>query len=248
MEILPQFYLRYGIFCAVAVVSNSLFSTSLAAREEIIPITIRHGIESQMSLNWPLDNIKAVFLNEYFDLQQNYAKKAGGDLTDFIDELGFATFDKRNNSFYFLFYNLIKEQNCHRQFLIQRVRLDHSFYNDRGKLIKESKKYLVEVFRTGRNRWRRADGHFKSYSLNNSSKRKTDVHIEVGCGTISNVLDGRVWPFNNKSLFEVVQDYSSEPGLYNEIDLDSSTSYSFSFEFSADGNYHVKWPEFMYKR
>lgn len=212
---------------------------------ELEALSIRQGLESQMTLRWALANERLVYGSEYFDSKQKYAKKAGRDLKEFMDKAAVAVFNPVNKNIFVLFYNLAKAPSCRREYLIQRVRISKAFFDDRGSQYRQKNEYLVEVMKTKRGVMKRADEHYRSYSLNEANKRSVVVDLEIGCGVIPNIAEGYAWPYDRGRLYELVQNYSKSPGYYEKIVFDFSTKYSFNVEFAEDGIEFLKWPHFI---
>ena len=67
--------------------------------------------------------------------------------------------------------------------------------------------------------------------------------MDIGCGEISEVVEGRSWPFKKSRLYHRVQDYSKVPGLYDQINFDFSSKYRIVLEFDGNGEYSVNFPD-----
>ena len=227
-----------------------LFSGNIAANcnaNEIVinVLSIREGIESQISLDWPLDNRNRVYSSRYFKSQQKLAKKAGLNLSNFMEQPAVFGFNSTNKNMYMLFYNTAFSPTCKRNYLIQRVKITKSFYDNHNKKYKETRDYLVEVMKTKGRSIKRADAHYRSYSLNKSTKRTTVVDLEIGCGVIPHKVQGRKWPYNKSILYKLVQNYSRSPGDYDRVIFDFSRKYSFGMSFSVQGIESITWPYFI---
>lgn len=233
------------IFIVGITVSWGIMGISHAGDISLEPVTIREGIESQMSLDWPLKNSNTVYSSPYFKEKQVLAKKSGIDLKDKMSKVGTAKFEINNGSFFMLFYNLATAPSCRREYLVQRLKITKSFYNKHGKEYKRTHEYLVEVFKTRDKRILRADEHYRSYNLNNTYRRATRVDAEIGCGFIKKKAEGRTWPFSRKRLYKLIQDYSVDRGCYDDVVFEFSRSYSFSFDFDVNGLNSVAWPPFL---
>lgn len=235
----------YGSILVFLLFSSIIAANCNANELEIKVLSIRNGIESQISLDWPLNNKNRVYSSRYFKSQQKLAKKAGLNLSDFMGQPAVSGFSSTNKNMYMLFYNTAFSPTCNREYLIQRVKITKSFYDDNKRKYKETRDYLVEVMKTKGRSIKRADAHYKSYSLNNSAKRTTVVDVEIGCGVIPHQAQGRDWPYDKGSLYELVQNYSPSPGYYDRVLFDFSTKYSFGMTFSVNGIESIKWPYFI---
>lgn len=211
----------------------------------LIPLSIRSGMESQMSLDWPLNDNKAVYKSRYFKEQKQMAKKAGINLKEKMMKIGTAKYNKDNGNFYMLFYNLAKAPSCDREYLVQRVKLTKSYFKKNGKLYKKKYEYLVEIMKTKNRTVKRADEHFRSYSLSGAYRREIKVEAEIGCGVVTGEAEGKKWPYKRSSLYELVQDYSGSIGFYDDINFDFSKKYSFGGSFQEEKLNSVSWPDFM---
>lgn len=143
-----------------------------------------------------------------------------------------------------LFNNLTEASSCKRGFLIQRVKLLKSYFDQNGHLYKTNNKYLVEAFKIKKGK-DRADMHHRSYSLNGAYRRVVKVEAQIGCGQILGVAEGRKWPYSQSKLYVLIQDYSSSKELYEDVVFDFSTTYSFSVDFEAGGIRTLDWPQFV---
>ena len=89
---------------------------------------------------------------------------------------------------------------------------------------------------------KRADEQRKEYALGKFVKRKITIDLEIGCGEIRRVAEGKAWPYPDNPLYHRIQDYSDEPGLYNKINFDFSSQYRITMEFDRDGKYSLDLP------
>lgn len=225
----------------------SFLYPSIAYCNKIIlsPLSIRNGIESQISIYYPLKNQNKIYLSKYYKENNNLAEEVGIDLSNYLEKGAVAKYDLSKEKFFLLFYNLAETNYCPYNYLIQRVKVNKKYYNRSGNVVKESNYHLVEVMKTKNGKIKRADGHIKKYSLGNSYKRKISVTCEIGCGKIDGVLDSKYWPYGKSSLYELLQDYSQNIGMYNKVYFKFYNKYSYSFDFSKDGQSNVKFPAFV---
>lgn len=238
-----------GLFRQVlAIILIACICPPLFANEiELIPVSIRNGLESQISLKWPLSDPDRIYSSETYLTNQKYAKKVGFDLSEKLEKNGLLAYNPETTDIMVLFYNLVKAPKCERGYVIQKVRLDKYFLNQANQIIKEKHEYLVEAMKLNNNKMiKRADEHLKFYSLQNSFKRKVVLESEIGCGQISGVAEGIKWPFAANRLYKRIQNYSASPGYYDRVFFESSQKYRMEFEFDAYGNNNAIWPEFMH--
>lgn len=231
----------------ICVVYNTTFIKVVFADGDVIliPLTIRNGFESQISFDWPLKDKNAVFKNKYFKEQKQKARKAGIDLKKKMKNLGTSKYNKENDNFYMLFFNLAKAPTCKREYLVQRIKLTKSYFNISEVLYKKKYEYLVEVIKTKNKTTKRADQHHRSYSLNEAYRRVIKVEAEIGCGFVKGAAEGKKWPYKKNTLYKLIQDHSEKVGFYDDVRFNFSKKYSFGISFQKGQRKSVSWPSFM---
>ncbi|MCA9409449.1 MAG: hypothetical protein H6755_02565 [Candidatus Omnitrophica bacterium] len=213
---------------------------------ELIPLTLKEGMESQLPPSSSLDSTARVLNSPVFVNNARRAQKAGVDIVHDLDHLFSVGYSGYN--FFILFYNLAKAQNCPRDYVIQTVRLDKSFYDAQGKRFKFEQEFLVEAIKlNSKKQIKRADEHRKRYSLGDSFRRDTQVFFEIGCGEVPGYFEGESWPKSNEILYYLIKDYTSSTDVFNQVKFDASAKYQFSFVFDRLGNYSYVLPEFLLK-
>lgn len=238
-------------FLTSAVLTCALLtSPGISAQQSddinIIPVSLRSGIESQISLRWPLADSQLIFSSKYFLADKKLAAMAGLDLSKHLSQYKVAQYNQSNKNIFLLFYNLVAAPTCNRDYMIQKVRLDKYAYDQNGNLTSLNNLHLVEIMKlNSEKRLKRADRHVRRYSLQNNHKRRVVLEVEIGCGTIPGLVESRRWPYRPGILYKLVQDYSINPGLYNHVQFENSKSYGMEFEFDAHGNHEVNWPSFL---
>ncbi len=232
-------------FCISLLLFCALQQTAFAGDVVLEPMTIRDGLESQISFDYPLADSTAIFRSKYFKEKQTLAEKAGLDLRKKMSKTGTSAFNKKNGNFFMLFYNLAQAPTCKRNYLVQRVKLTKSYFDKDGKRYKRTTDYLVEVMKIKGKSLKRADEHYRSYSLNEAHRRMVDIRAEIGCGIVRGEAEGVKWPYSRRRLYERVQDYSQTPGTYDDVVFDFSQKYSFGVEFTRNGIQQIKWPYFV---
>lgn len=210
-----------------------------------IPVTLKEGMEGFTKSSGALENSSEASRNKVFAKNQEFAKKAGIDLFKELPQYHSVGF--KNGQFFLLFYNSARVAGCEKEYLIQRVKITKTFLNQNNEEAKPPEEmFLVEVFKINKlGELKRADEHHASYSIGNTYKRKTVVECEIGCGKIPKHIEGNKWPFEDNILFEIVQNYSPTPGLYNDVVFDFSESFKHEFEMIRDGRYSLTLPEFL---
>lgn len=174
------------------------------------------------------------------NLIQKEASEVNLDVSKLLQEQ--CVYRQVGDKFFIVFYNQVRATGCPRKYLIQRVLLEKE-HSGGSNGFRSKREYLVEVMKlNNEGRLKRADEHYKTYSLGSASRRFTKVSLQIGCGEIPGVAEGNAWPFDNDILYKGIQDYAEQPGLYNKIDFDFSSTYQFSFEFSKQGRPHVNVP------
>jgi hypothetical protein len=207
-----------------------------------IPVTLRDGMESQKTPSWPLKNPAKVFEEPVFQWHEKRARNAGIDLKEKMDQLSVAGY--KDNSFFFLFYNFLTAAGCPNSYVIQKVRLTKLYYDFLGDVYKKQEQYLVEAFALNfKKETKRASEHWKEYSLGKFSRRKIEIDLDIGCGTIPQALEGKAWPYTQNPLYYRVQDYSEGPGLYDKVEFVFSSHYRITMEFDRDGKYSLELPQ-----
>jgi len=172
------------------------------------------------------------------------AKKAYVNLDRYLDEIFIAQY--KNKQFFLLFYNLAEAPSCSREYLIQKVKITKTNYSDTDQVAHGEVKYLVEVMKLNQlKKTKRADEHKKRYGLKNYSLREVHVECEIGCGEIIGVIEGDSWLYGKGELYKQLQDYSSQPQLYDDVQFDFSKKYEFRFSFDDQENVDIEWPYFL---
>lgn len=208
---------------------------------KFIPVTLRDGMESQKSPAWPLRNPEKILQEPAFIDKEKRALKAGIQLKENLDQTSVAGY--KDNSFFFLFYNFVTAAGCRNDYVIQRIRLSKMYYDFSGNPYKKHEQFLVEALALNHKKeTKRADEHYREYSLGEFSKRKIIIDLEIGCGEIPKVVTGKAWPNPQNSLYYRIQNYSDAPDLYNQVKFGFSSTYRISMEFDRDGKYSLELP------
>jgi len=206
--------------------------------------TIRDGMEKLNSKTGKIITPKPYKKTVEYKENVPIAKKAGINLDNYLDRKYIVSY--KNRQFFMLFYNWAEALRCKRKYLIQKVKMTNIDYRHNGEIKKLTVKYLVEVFKLNQfKKIKSADQHIKRHALFNNSKRETTVECKIGCGEIPGIISGNSWPYGSKKLYKKLQDYSLDPGLYNDVKFDFSSEYEMGFSFDKDGNFDYKLPYFL---
>jgi hypothetical protein len=196
------------------------------ARVEIVPVTIGEAKES--------------FTPDVFQKNEQRAFQAGVTL---MNELGKTSAQGHaNGSAFLLFYNSVSAPDCGRDYVIQRVKLTKTDFNENNIEVSREETYLVEIMKTKNGRIKKPDEHVKLYKIGTSTRRHLSAEAEVGCAEIPGVVEGNAWPREPNKLYAVIQDYSTTPGHYFTVRFDDSASYRFDMDFTSSGNFQTILP------
>ncbi|HQP10872.1 MAG TPA: hypothetical protein PKV41_05760 [Candidatus Omnitrophota bacterium] len=209
---------------------------------KFVPVSLRDGMESQKSPLWPLKNPSKIFEEPAFLENEKRALAVGIRLKDHLDQYSVSGY--KQNTFFFLFYNFLTAVGCPNDYVVQRVRLTKLYYDLLGNVYKKHEQFLVEALALNlKKETKRADDHWKTYTLGKFFKRKVVIDLEIGCGEIPKTLTGKAWPHAQNPLYYRVQDYSDEPGLYDKVKYQFSSAYRITMEFDRDGKYSLELPQ-----
>ncbi len=218
---------------------------STAGDIDIYGVSIHYGYEGVRTFDWPPEDSDAIFTNKYFLKDNELALDAEVDISQYLNNQVISTYNNKKNKFFLLFFNMIDSEGCDKDYLIQRVRIKKVSYDFYGKQSSTSWQHLVEVFKIQNGNIKKADRHIKKYSLNKEYIREVFTDVEVGCGKIPGIVEGKHWLYGRNSLYKLIQDYSAEPGLYDDVYFDFSSGYTFDFSFAADGSSSIELPYFI---
>jgi hypothetical protein len=206
---------------------------------KFIPVTLRDGMESRKSPSWPLKSPSKIFEEPFFQKNEKRALNVGIHLKEELDK--YSVVGYKDHSFFFLFYDFITAAGCPNDYVIQKVKLTKSYYDFSGSPYKQEEQFLVEALALNfKKETKRADEHQKEYLLGKFHSRKIVIDLEIGCGQIPKVIEGRAWPFTENQLYHSIQNYSDQPGLYNKVNFSFSSRYRVAMEFDRDGKYSLE--------
>jgi len=209
---------------------------------QFIPVTIRDGMESQITARWPLEGQERVFQGVAYRKNEKRVKALGGGLRGSMGEYYVA--GVKDDKLFLLFYNFITANGCQNDYIIQKVKLNKVYYDYSGIQYKEENQYLLEVIRLNfQKETEKADEHYREYALGKASRRRITVDLEVGCGKIPGVLEKAGWPYEPTVLQYTLQNYSERPELYEKVKFNFSANFRYSMIFDRRGHYSVEIPE-----
>jgi len=173
------------------------------------------------------------------------AKAAGVDLGQparLEHPLVVAHFEK--NRLFYLFYKIAERAVGDRPYLIQRIKkTERTWATDDQEEPEVRTTYQVEVFKTFAGALKRADQHHGSYGLGDRARREIVKEYEIGFGEIPGTCEGTAWPFGGGRLFQYVQPFQEEPGIYPEVRFFAATPWTLAVSLASDGTYAVRCPE-----
>lgn len=226
----------FFLFCVIFFVFIQCKAT-FSQTVDITPLPIQEALSYFGAPNQPLET------NVYFQKQREMAKKAGVNLEQHINKNYVA--QAGNNNIYFLFYNLACAYQCKKNYLIQKVRLEKTYFKNSKRVAQESE-YLVEVLKLNQfKQTKKPDEHVKRYALGNYDARELILTVEIGCGEIPGVVQGNAWPYDSKVLYHCLQDYAGSPGYYDMVQFQFSSKYRMEVYFSRDNEFRFVLPDFL---
>jgi N-acetylneuraminic acid mutarotase len=160
---------------------------------------------------------------------------------------------------FYLFYNDVANVPPNR-YLVQRIQRTKKTLGVDGEVLAEETHFQVEAFKSLNGRIKRPDQHFGSYGLGNAHRRMITKEYEVGLADVAHLgkdaqkqADGTTpdepanattkWPFENRLLFQLIQPYSKEKQVFENVDYTSSVKWKLEVWFDRLGNYGIACPE-----
>lgn len=170
------------------------------------------------------------------------AKAAGVDLESPMHPLVVASY--QNKRLFYVFFKIGVDAFGDRPYLIQRIKKTERTWATPDQEEPDVRTtYQVEVFKTFAGAIKRGDQHHGSYGLRENHRREVVKEYEFGFGEVPGECEGTDWPYEKGRLFEYVQRYQEEPGVYPEVKFLASTPWSLHVAFHADGEWSVRCPE-----
>ena len=150
----------------------------------------------------------------------------------------------RGGRVWYLFYKVTENAFGDRPYVIQRIRKIERTWKDASDTKPEEKStYQVEVFKTLGGTLKQADQHFGDYGLHDAHRREIVKEYEIGLGEVPGSCEGTAWPFPATSLYQLLQAYVAERGIYDDVVFKAARKWSLTVSFSADGSYAIRSPE-----
>lgn len=149
----------------------------------------------------------------------------------------------RDGRLFHLFYKSTENAFGDRPYLIQRIKRIRRSWKSADAEPEEIVEYKVEVFKTIAGALKRPDTHWGSFALGEHERREVIKEYEIGFGEIPGVCEGKVWPFDKKGLFKMLQEWSTDPGLHPKVKFSRARRWRLEVGFDASGSHHVRSPE-----
>jgi hypothetical protein len=210
---------------------------------KLLPVSIAEGMAAPPSLS---KEEKAEYLERFHGDVLREAQQVGVDMTSRRN--WFYALGVKAETLFLVFFNHVQASGCPTEFLIQRVKLTKAYYAEgESEPYEQSAEYLVEVMKLNDRGQTKGTGdrHSRNYHLGKAFRRTATVECEVGWGRIPGVAEGEQWPFPQRYLYQLVQNYSPQPGIYDRVQFAKSTTYVITIEFDRTGRYSVLLPSFI---
>jgi len=150
---------------------------------------------------------------------------------------------KSDGQYYLSSYCEYKQApSCNKDYLIQKAKLTKKNLDAEGnKTGPDSVEYLVEAWQLSNvtKKTLAADSHDRKYVRDKEVfEKQYTVEFELGCGIIYRVIESKNWPYN-ATLHNIIQDYSTDKGIYDNVIFDFSVKYESNGSFNREGNYSM---------
>jgi hypothetical protein len=149
----------------------------------------------------------------------------------------------RDGRLFHLFYKSTENAFGNRPYLIQRMKRIRRSWKSPDAAPEEIVEYKVEVFKTIAGMLKGDDTHWGSYALGAYRRREVIKEYEIGFGEIPGVCEGKLWPYDGKKLFKMLQEWSGEPALHAKVKFSRVRPWRLEVKFDASGSYRVRSPE-----
>ena len=149
----------------------------------------------------------------------------------------------RGGSLFHLFYKSTENAFGNRPYLIQRMKRVRRSWKSADAKPEETVEYKVEVFKTIAGALKRPDTHWGDYGIGAYQRREVIKEYDIGFGEIPGVCEGKLWPYDGKTLFKMLQEWSRKPGLYAKVRFSRARTWRLEVGFDTSGSYRVRSPE-----
>jgi len=145
---------------------------------------------------------------------------------------------------FYVFYKTTENAFGDRSWVLQRIKKTERSWPAGADAKPEVKvTYLVEAFKTLGGVLKGEDQHYGHFHLGDFARREIVKEYEIGFGEVSGVGEGVPWPFAEGTLYQRIQPYQEEIGLYAKTALVAARRWSLTVSFDASGTYRVASPE-----
>lgn len=145
---------------------------------------------------------------------------------------------------FYVFYKTTENAFGDRPWVLQRIRKTERSWPAGADAKPEVKvTYLVEAFKTIGGVLKGEDQHYGHFHLGEFARREIVKEYEIGFGEVPGVCEGVPWPFAAGTLYQRIQPYQEEIGLYEKTALRAARRWSLTVSFDASGAYRVASPE-----
>ncbi|MCU0727824.1 MAG: hypothetical protein MUE73_18860 [Planctomycetes bacterium] len=141
---------------------------------------------------------------------------------------------------FYLFYKVTENAFADRPYVLQRIRKTERSWTAPEGPPEETVTFQVEVFKTLAGTLKAEDEHYGSFSLRDAARREIVKEYEVGFGEVPGKCEGREWPFAANTLFQCLEPYGEEAGLFETVKFSSSRKWALTVAFAADGTWRVR--------
>lgn len=171
------------------------------------------------------------------------ATKVSLDLAETTRELVALKFT--GERLFYVFYKIAGPIQGPVPYIVQRIKKTERTWESKDDKEPEVRvTWQVEVFKTFAGTQKKADQHYGSFGLRTAWRREIIKEYEIGFARIPDVLEGDQWPYKPTRLFEYVQRYQTNIGLYDDLEWRGPhTKWSLAVRFDKEGNYSLRAPE-----
>ena len=142
-------------------------------------------------------------------------------------------FSRKGDRVYYLFYKTTENALGDRPYLIQRIKKTERAWKTRDAAPEEKVTWQVEVFKIRGGELKSPDQHFGSFALEDNHRREIVKEYEIGFGEVPGVCEGKAWPFEDGTLYRMLQEYQEEEGLYGQVRFSRSRMWTLTVDFDG---------------